>query len=119
MPDFLPVILLSPDDPELDNTASLWFDNISRNDKNLIQVFEEFGENISEERLYNRLSIIEIPDNANWHVEGQDWGGETLVVKTIKIDRDKLVGLNGVNEIVNFLESNPDAIDFEEKYYQQ
>lgn len=118
MPDFIPVVLLSPDDPELDNTASLWFDNIPRNDKNLIQVFEEFGENISDERLYNRLAIIEIPDNANWHVEGQDWGGETLVVKSLKINLEKIenYGIMSINEFTNYLENNPDVVEFCEKY---
>jgi len=121
MPDFLPVILLSPDDPELDNTANLWFDNISRNDKNLIQVFEEFGENISEEHLYNRLGIIEIPDNANWHVEGQDWGGETLVVKTVKINLDLVEDFDAMTKLqfVEYLERNPNVINFKEAYFRK
>lgn len=120
-PDFIPIVLLSPDDPELDNLASVYFDNIQRNDKHLIQVFEEFGDKISDEHLYNRLAIIEIPDNANWHIIGQDWGGETLVVKTLKIDLEKIdnYGKMSINEFTNYLENNPDVVEFCEAYYNK
>ena len=117
--DFIPVMLFNPDDPDDENWLTGDSYNIKRDGQHLIQVFEEFGDTISEDHLFNRLAIIEIADNANWHIESQDWGGETLVVKTVKIDRDKLAGLTIIDEIVDFLENNPDAIDFNETYYSK
>jgi hypothetical protein len=126
--DHTPIVLKNPNDPE--DWASYNFSDISRNDLNLIQVFLEFGENISDESLYKHLKIIEIPDDSKWSIQSNDWCGENLIVKTIKIDREMVVQkykeryncndetINIVLNTLDVLKNDPDVVEIVEEYYE-
>jgi hypothetical protein len=126
--DQIKIVLKNPNDLECDNWCN--FDDIPRNDPNLIQVFLEFGEDISEESLYKHLKIIEIPDDSKWLIQSQDFGCESLIVKTIKIDREMVAQkykeryncndetINIVLNTLDVLRNDPDAVEIVEEYYE-
>ncbi len=123
--DHIPTILKSPDDPE--NWTSYDLDEIPRNDPNLIQVFLELGENFSDEHSYKN---IEIPDDSIWSLQYDDVGGESVIVKTIKINREIVVEkykdryncndetINIVLNTLDVLRNDSDVVEIVEKYYE-
>jgi hypothetical protein len=128
--DHIVIILKNPNDPESENWASYDFADIPRNDPKLIQVFLEFGENISDESLYKHLKIIDIPDDSKWSIQSQDWGGEHVIVKYIEIDRRMVVEkyskrYNCTNETIDIvlntldvLRNNSDVVEIVEEYFE-
>lgn len=51
-------------------------DRIPRDDKHLVKVFEEMGNEACEGGI---IKIVEIPDGVNWHIEFDGYGGEIVV----------------------------------------
>ena len=113
-----------------DNLNGEWIDldkDIPRNDKDLLQVFEELGDEfLEQERFENKLEIVEIPDNVDFKIVSSDEGGSEFVKYfTYTIDIDKLTNicnnlriynediLDRLNDIIS---SNPNIIQTKEIY---
>jgi len=113
-----------------DNLNGEWVDldkDIPRNDKYLLQVFEELGDEfLEQERFENRLEIVEIPNNVNFKIISSDEGGSEYVKYfTYKlntnalqkiIDKKKSKHEDMVDAIANFIEEYPKLIQTKEIY---
>jgi hypothetical protein len=56
------------------------YKNINRDDKSLVKVIEELGVDKASKPAA-RLKIIEIPEDIEWYIGGNDGGGERVIEK--------------------------------------
>ena len=112
------------------NDYSNWVDLdkiIPRNNKYLLQVFEELGDEfLEQERFKNKLEVVEIPDNVDFKIVSSDEGGSEFVKYfTYSIDKDKLTNICNnlriynediINRLNDIIFSNPSIIQTKEIY---
>lgn len=102
---------------------------ISRNNKHLLQVFEELGDEFLEEdssALRDKLEVVEIPDNVDFKIVSSDKGGSEFVKYfTYTINKEKLTNIcnnlriyNGdiINRLNDIISNNPNIIKTKEIY---
>lgn len=107
-----------------------WVDldkDIPRNDKYLLQVYEELGDEFLEEDFdYYKLEIVEIPDNVDFKIVSSDEGGSEYVKYfTYTIDKEKLTNICNnlriynediINRLNDIISNNPNIIQTKEIY---
>ena len=107
-----------------------WVDldkDIPRNDKHLLRVFEELGEEfLEQDKFKSKLEVVDIPDNVDFKIVSSDEGGSEYVkYLTYKlntnalqeiIDKKKSKHEDMVDAIANFIEEYPKLIQTKEIY---
>lgn len=86
------------------------FDDSYRSDPYWLQVYDELGEEFSE----NEIELVEIPDNSNFYIYHHDWAGENVVLQTFSFQKDKirclLPDVEGIDAVLELLENNPNLV---------
>lgn len=113
-----------------DDLNGEWVDldkDIPRNNKYLLQVFEELGDEfLEQEKFNNKLEIVEIPDNVAFRIVSSDEGGSEFVKYfAYSIDKDKLTTICNslriynediINRLNDIISNNPNIIKTKEIY---